>query len=120
MVVKVRKKTEGEGLKLPLILQKRPELTKENSEEYVEEVLERQSPSPEHMKRLYSFEEKEKGTQSVVSLPTFFRNTLQSSLEVRHFTPPFVNVSAEGKSLPRYRYDPKRRAYESGLEEVKE
>lgn len=111
----------AEPLKLPPIGLKRLEPTNEKSEEYVEEELERQSPSPENMNRdleCLAGVKKMEGKQ--VSLPSFFLNTLKKSVEVRHFTPPFVNVTTDDHSLPRFRYDAKSRAYDAGLEEVKE
>lgn len=93
----------------------RLELPHESSDEYVEEVLERHSPSPDRLKE----EPQRKLSSGSSSLPDFFSASLQHATEVRHFTPPFVNVALD-RSLPRYRYDAKSRAYETGLEEVKE
>ena len=90
-------------------------LLHESSDEYVEEVLERHSPSPERFKEDFDW----KLSSGPSSLPNFFSTSLKHATEVRHFTPPFVNVALD-RSLPRYRYDAKSRAYEAGLEEVKE
>jgi hypothetical protein len=91
------------------------ELLHESSDEYVEEVLERHSPSPDRFKEDFDC----KMSSGPSSLPNFFSTSLMHATEVRHFTPPFVNVALD-RSLPRYRYDAKSRAYETGLEEVKE
>ena len=105
----------GKGVEGPRKVEVKQKIpVQESSEEYVEEVLERHSPSPD---RLHDPVPHMFPTPS--SLPNFFTSSLHQITEVRHFTPPFVNVAID-RSLPRYRYDAKSRAYETGLEEVKE
>ena len=74
--------------------------------------------SPEQMYPGDTFEnDTEEGSpKHPPDLPDFFSESLRQAIDIRHFTPPFVNVATDMKSQV-YHYDPVSRAYAPNLKD---